>query len=56
MKPLLNASKTWQNIPGSSLKKREPSIKHKKSKLGLVTKFDKPRTSSSVKRSSETTW
>ena len=56
MQPLLNASKTSQSILGGSLGKREPSIKHTKSKLSLVTEFDKPKTSSLVKQRSETTW
>ena len=49
MQPLLNASKVWQTIPAGSLKKREPSIKHTKNKLSLVTEVDEPKTSALVK-------
>ena len=40
MQPLLNASKAWQTIPDGSLKKWEPSKKHTKNKLSLVTEVD----------------
>ena len=49
MQPLPNASKWCQAIPAGSLKKREPSIKHTKNKLTLVTEVDQPKTSSLVK-------
>ena len=37
MQTHLNASKAWKTIPAGPLKKREPSQKHKKSILCLVT-------------------
>ena len=40
MQPLPNASKWCQAIPAGSLKRREPSIKHTKNKLTLVTEVD----------------
>ena len=40
MLPLLNAKKAWQTIPAGSLKKWEPSRKHTKNKLKLVTEAD----------------
>ena len=36
MQTLLSASKAWQTVTAGSLKKREPSKKHKKNKLSLV--------------------
>ena len=44
MQPLLNASKAWQTIPDGSLKKWEPSKKHTKNKLSLVTEVDELQT------------
>ena len=48
MQPLLNATKAWQTIPAGSLKKWEPSRKHTKNKLILVTEADKSKNSSRV--------
>ena len=39
----------WQTIPARSLKKWEPSKKHPKNKLSLVTELEEPKTSSIVK-------
>ena len=49
MQPLLNASKVWETNPSGALKKREPSIKHTKNELSIVTEVDEPKTSSFVK-------
>ena len=49
MQPLTDASKAQQTIPADSLKKREPSKKHPKNKLILVTEVDEPKASSVVK-------
>ena len=36
----LNAPKAWQTVPAGSLRKWEPSKKHRKNKLSLVAEFD----------------
>ena len=49
MRTILNASKARQAVPAGSLKKREPSKKHPRNKLGLVTEDDEPKSSYTVK-------
>ena len=39
----LNASRAWQTFPAGSFKKREPSKKHPKNKLSLVTSVGEPK-------------
>ena len=50
MQPPLNASEAWQTILAGYFEKGDPSKKHTKSQLSLVTKVDESKVSSLVKQ------